>query len=255
MALYYNINKVWLRMWICGSLKNSILESKNTLDKRNRFYIIIDCLKIKGIVSIEGRKEFDYLITWIIRSKEENKKNEIRISAKMLMHNENEYKVLLRSLIIGLVLIENNSDVFLEINKNVKRVLREFLDNLSNRRLDNEFFTELIFIEIFLKKMDMKIMECSNNERKILEEVRTEIRKLQALMSTNKLDKQAFEVLEEGLITNECNLFWKRNLIKGNYRGWRKKCTEAIWKYEILNSRKIEDLFFYNYKNEFDWER
>ncbi|POG66290.1 hypothetical protein GLOIN_2v1482444 [Rhizophagus irregularis DAOM 181602=DAOM 197198] len=136
----------------------------------------------------------------------------------MLMHNENEYKVLLRSLIIGLVLIENNSDVFLEINKNVKRVLREFLDNLSNRRLDNEFFTELIFIEIFLKKMDMKIMECSNNERKILEEVRTEIRKLQALMSTNKLDKQAFEVLEEGLITNECNLFWKRNLIKGNYR-------------------------------------
>ncbi|PKB94837.1 hypothetical protein RhiirA5_437941 [Rhizophagus irregularis] len=29
--------------------------------------------------------------------------------------------------------------------------------------------------------------------------------------------------------------------------------TEAIWKSELLNSVKLEDLFFYNFRNEFDW--
>lgn len=38
-------------------------------------------------------------------------------------------------------------------------------------------------------------------------------------------------------------------------RGWRKKVTDAIWKNEILNSCKIEDLFFYNWKEEFDWNK
>jgi hypothetical protein len=27
----------------------------------------------------------------------------------------------------------------------------------------------------------------------------------------------------------------------------------SIWKNELLNSRKIEDLFYFNFKNEFDW--
>ncbi|PKC61474.1 hypothetical protein RhiirA1_466495 [Rhizophagus irregularis] len=37
------------------------------------------------------------------------------------------------------------------------------------------------------------------------------------------------------------------------YREWRKKVTEAIWKNEILNSEKLNDLFMYNFKEEFDW--
>ncbi|EXX74918.1 hypothetical protein RirG_046660 [Rhizophagus irregularis DAOM 197198w] len=44
------------------------------------------------------------------------------------------------------------------------------------------------------------------------------------------------------------------NLIVGNLRGWAKKRTEAIWKNEIFNCAKIEDLFYYNFKNEFDWQ-
>ncbi|GBC08297.1 hypothetical protein RclHR1_00800024 [Rhizophagus clarus] len=49
------------------------------------------------------------------------------------------------------------------------------------------------------------------------------------------------------------NLYWKKNLILGEYRQWRKRCTDAIWKNEILNSKKLEDLFIFNFKNEFDW--
>ncbi|PKY53047.1 hypothetical protein RhiirA4_471056 [Rhizophagus irregularis] len=40
----------------------------------------------------------------------------------------------------------------------------------------------------------------------------------------------------------------------GGYRGWRKKITNAIWKNEILNSEKLNDLFMYNFKKEFDWK-
>ncbi|PKY16062.1 hypothetical protein RhiirB3_428380 [Rhizophagus irregularis] len=43
--------------------------------------------------------------------------------------------------------------------------------------------------------------------------------------------------------------------IPGGLRAWRKKCSELIWKHEMLNSSKVEDLFFYNYKDEFDWSR
>ncbi|GET64071.1 hypothetical protein GLOIN_2v1873035 [Rhizophagus irregularis DAOM 181602=DAOM 197198] len=39
----------------------------------------------------------------------------------------------------------------------------------------------------------------------------------------------------------------------GDYRGWREKCTEAIWKNELLNSGKLDDLFYYKYRSEFDW--
>ncbi|CAB4427955.1 unnamed protein product [Rhizophagus irregularis] len=39
----------------------------------------------------------------------------------------------------------------------------------------------------------------------------------------------------------------------GDYRGWRKKCTEAIWKNELLNCGKLDDLLCYNYKGEIDW--
>lgn len=56
------------------------------------------------------------------------------------------------------------------MNQNIIKVLREFINNLSNkRRLDNAFYIELIFIEIFMKKMKMKIMEYIDRQLKIQE--------------------------------------------------------------------------------------
>ncbi|UZO15149.1 uncharacterized protein OCT59_006583 [Rhizophagus irregularis] len=65
--------------------------------------------------------------------------------------------------------------------------------------------------------------------------------------------KYNFELIEEGLIVNEYNLIWNNKLITGGFRSWRKLVTNAIWKNEILNSEKLEDLFMYNYSKEFDW--
>ncbi|UZO03815.1 uncharacterized protein OCT59_024216 [Rhizophagus irregularis] len=65
--------------------------------------------------------------------------------------------------------------------------------------------------------------------------------------------KYNFELIEEGLINNEYNLIWNNRLITGGFRSWRKAVTNATWKNEILNSEKLEDLFMYNYRKEFDW--
>ena len=54
--------------------------------------------------------------------------------------------------------------------------------------------------------------------------------------------------IDEAMSFDEFNLYWKKIIIKGGIREWRKKCSDLIWKNEMLNSRKIEDLFYYNYK-------
>ncbi|PKK65711.1 hypothetical protein RhiirC2_808487, partial [Rhizophagus irregularis] len=53
------------------------------------------------------------------------------------------------------------------------------------------------------------------------------------------------------LANEESRLIKERK--EGEFKGWQKKVTEVKWKNEILNSKKIEDLFYYNFKNEFDW--
>ncbi|PKY55292.1 hypothetical protein RhiirA4_474637 [Rhizophagus irregularis] len=112
-------------------LKNSIIEREKNDKRRKEYWLIIDCIKLKSKVAVNGKKGFEYLVT---------------------------YKILIRSLIIGILLLGNNSDVILGINNNVLKLLQDFLMNLSNRRwLDNDFYLELLFIEKFLFENEMEI--------------------------------------------------------------------------------------------------
>ncbi|UZO10530.1 uncharacterized protein OCT59_002111 [Rhizophagus irregularis] len=74
--------------------------------------------------------------------------------------------------------------------------------------------------------------------------VRKEIRRDLIIQKEARRKEYIIKFIEEALVVNEFNLYWKRILIAGNYGGWRKKCTEAVWKNEILNSGKLEDLFY-----------
>ncbi|PKY53813.1 hypothetical protein RhiirA4_472233 [Rhizophagus irregularis] len=105
-----------------------------------------------------------------------------------------------------------------------------------------------------LKQLDIKIVNLSVKEMKVLDDCRKDIRNKLMLQKEVKRNEYIVEIIEEALIVNEFNLYWEKILITGDYRGWRKKCTEAIWKNEILNSGKL-DLFYYNFKCEFDWFR
>ncbi|UZO04077.1 uncharacterized protein OCT59_024476 [Rhizophagus irregularis] len=57
------------------------------------------------------------------------------------------------------------------------------------------------------------------------------------------------EIVEEALLVNEYNLIWNKKIITGGFRNWKKKVTNVIWKNEILNSEKLDDLFMYNFRN------
>lgn len=75
-------------------------------------------------------------------------------------------------------------------------------------------------------------------------------------MQKNKgFEKYECRLIADALTVSDYNLFWKKNLIVSNLRGWAKKRTEAVYKNEILNCTNMEDLFYYNYRNEFDWAR
>ncbi|PKC09568.1 hypothetical protein RhiirA5_415501 [Rhizophagus irregularis] len=56
------------------------------------------------------------------------------------------------------------------------------------------------------------------------------------------------EIIEEALLVNEYNLIWNKKIVMGGFRKWSKKVTDAIWKNEILNSEKLDDLFMYNFR-------
>ncbi|PKK76491.1 hypothetical protein RhiirC2_772460 [Rhizophagus irregularis] len=115
---------------------------------------------------------------------------------------------------------------------------------MSNRRkIDNEFYLELLFIEEFLEKNNIVIMDCNEKEYKIVKNLKKKMRE----SLNDKLIKQMInhqvEIVEEALLVNEYNLIWNKKIITGGFRNWKKKVTNVIWKNEILNSEKLDDLF------------
>lgn len=63
---------------------------------------------------------------WVLRDRDFN---EIRFSAKFETTKEDEFKVLIRSLIIGMILIVNGSNILLGIDEKVRRCLENFMNN------------------------------------------------------------------------------------------------------------------------------
>lgn len=72
-----------------------------------RRFLIIDCIKVKSKITNNGKRNFEYIVMWLIRENEYKVEhnNELRFSVKYNSINENEYKILIRSLIIGILLL------------------------------------------------------------------------------------------------------------------------------------------------------
>lgn len=113
-------------------------------------------------------------MSWVIRDSDFIGKNGTRFSAKFEVTKENEFKILLRCLLIGIILIEKGSDVLLGIDEKVRRCLENFMKNLSNRkRIDEDYYLEMLAIEKFLQDEDMKLDILGHSElENILEEKR-----------------------------------------------------------------------------------
>lgn len=85
-------------------------------------------MKLKSKVKENGKKSIEYLVMWKIRHEEFVTKNEINFNRKFKVLFENEYKILLRCLIIGIILLNSNSELilgldgkFCELSKNYRK--------------------------------------------------------------------------------------------------------------------------------------
>jgi hypothetical protein len=67
------------------------------------------------------------MITWIIRSEIKERKTESRIIAKYVAKFENEIRVILRSLIIGLTLLNKKFNIQLGVDIKINSLIKEFL--------------------------------------------------------------------------------------------------------------------------------
>ncbi|POG80787.1 uncharacterized protein OCT59_013976 [Rhizophagus irregularis] len=169
--------------------------------------------------------------------------------------HENEFKIILRSIILGLLIINGNSELILGVNRKIVQLISEFIKKFSNRRkIDSDYYLELLYIENFIENNEIKLIEVNDEKSDKIKELRRGLEDLLKHMSNIDTTKEEFKLIDEALIVNEFNLIWNNRLITGGYRAWRKKITNAIWKNEILNSDKLDDLFVYNYKKEFDWK-
>ncbi|PKY55294.1 hypothetical protein RhiirA4_474639 [Rhizophagus irregularis] len=92
----------------------------------------------------------------------------ITIMKNSLAENENEERVK-RSIIIGLILINGNSEIVLGINENIKNLIKDFIFNTSNRKkIDNDYYIELLYIEDFMTNNDIIIVDENNEEETII---------------------------------------------------------------------------------------
>ncbi|PKK62315.1 hypothetical protein RhiirC2_790546 [Rhizophagus irregularis] len=228
-------------------IKNNIMEEEGETR-----YLIIECYKNKYKLNKKKEKIIDYSIVWVIRDRHNDVRTEKKFFARTEVRIEDIYKIILRSMILGYILLGRNTKILLGIDKNIQTLIKNFKNERSTRRrLDNEYYMELIFLEKKEKEKNLIIDILSWSEGKNIKE-ESEIIKKQ-ITNMKKIDRIEIIFNDESFIVNEYNLYWNYRLIFGNYRGWQKKMTEVKWKNEILNSKKIEDLFYYNFKNEFDW--
>ncbi|PKY55306.1 hypothetical protein RhiirA4_427411 [Rhizophagus irregularis] len=238
-------------------IKNSIIEDNElNLVAKRRFCLLIDVKKKKCEINSKGKRIYSYNVIWKIFESgiKSNTEEELIFLANYGCNNENEFKIILRSIIVGILIISENSELILGINEKVNRLIFEFINNFSNRKkIDSDFYLELLFLENYLETNNIELIEENEKLYKNIKEKRKEMQEMLKDHSVVKTIKNYFEIIDEGLITNEYNLIWDNRLITGGFRSWRKAVTNATWKNEILNSEKLEDLFMYNYRKEFDW--
>lgn len=87
-------------------IKNCILEEEHDYLDQIDLNIIIRCTKIKKKVVEKVKKLYDYLVTWVIRETLQDVGKELFFTFKYSSLYENEYKIVIRSLIMSLLIVK-----------------------------------------------------------------------------------------------------------------------------------------------------
>lgn len=91
---------------------------------RVNILILIECIKIKTKIEDKGRKITEYKVGIVIRENLYSEKEEIKFSFIYDVRIENEFRILLRALILSLLLIDKQSEVILSIDKHLIQIIK-----------------------------------------------------------------------------------------------------------------------------------
>lgn len=146
----------------------------------------------------------------------------LKINLKMIVitMDDDIIRTSLHTLIMALLLIEKNATLNLICERNVKKIIKEFINLQSERRrLDNRYYTELTFIEYWLRNIKVKIRLDQNDEILIKDD--TEIKQLKeslAKVNLSVLQDYTFKLINYNVAIKEFNLYWNSLLIFSAFR-------------------------------------
>ncbi|GBC47807.2 hypothetical protein GLOIN_2v29323 [Rhizophagus irregularis DAOM 181602=DAOM 197198] len=183
-------------------IKNSIFEEEDNLISitKRRFCLLINTNKKKWEINNKGKRVYRYNVVWKIfeLNYEGKESEEVILLASYECNYENEFKIILRCIILGIMIISENSELILGINEKVNRLIIEFTNNFSNRKkIDSDYYLELLFLENFLETNNIELIEGNEKIQRIIKEKRKE---MQEMLKNNKIVdkiKYNFELIDE----------------------------------------------------------
>ncbi|GES91125.1 hypothetical protein GLOIN_2v1827388 [Rhizophagus clarus] len=209
----------------------------------------------KGKMKIKNRKKITTYISTIMITNYYDKdiiywKKNIRLESE----DENVTKKWLQTIILTLIIFQNNSKINLIIKNSIVSEILHFQELNSRRKLDIDHHLELNYIISYIENHNLQIDIRDKGEDPDYIEIINDLETENELIMKKDEDIEAIHIEDEILKINEYNIYWNNNLIKWAYRRWSKIISQAKWKHELLHCKLVEDLFINNYKDEFDWE-
>lgn len=114
-------------------LKNSLIEEEKKGMRGEEIFLLVENIKIRNRMEENGKRSYEYILDILIRKNYNSDKEELKFSVRYDDNLENEFKAIIRGIILGILIIDRGSDVGLGVNSYVLRLLEDF-KNSSNKR-------------------------------------------------------------------------------------------------------------------------
>ena len=196
-------------------LKYSLMEEEREYMKINDFiFLIIENIKIKNKMDNRGKRYYEYKLKIVIRKDLDSDKEELKFNVIYEERDENEFKILLRGIILGILLIDKDSDIILMTSSYIIKLLDNFKKSSNRRKLDEELFLELNFLEKYMEEMNLRFEECDSWILCKLDKIRNRL-KDELIKEKNGNINESFKMrmIDEAMVFNEFNLYLNRILI------------------------------------------
>lgn len=95
-------------------LKNSLIEEKKGM-RREEIFLLVENIKIRNRMEVNGKRSYEYILNILIRKNYNSDKEELKFSVRYDDNLENEFKVIIRGIILGILIIDRGSDVGLGV--------------------------------------------------------------------------------------------------------------------------------------------